>query len=36
MMDCQNYVRESQDSLRVLAELTGGFAVVNQNDFTRR
>ena len=28
-----NYVRKSQDSLRTLAELTGGFAVVNQNDF---
>ena len=36
MMDYQNYVTESQDSLRVLAEQTGGFAVVNQNDFTRR
>jgi VWFA-related protein len=29
----QNYVRETQDSLRVLAEQTGGIAVVNQNDF---
>jgi VWFA-related protein len=29
----QNYVRETQDSLRVLAEETGGIAVVNQNDF---
>jgi VWFA-related protein len=31
----QNYVRETQDSLRVLAEQTGGIAVVNQNDFDR-
>jgi VWFA-related protein len=30
-----NYVRKSQDSLRVLAEETGGIAVVNQNDFTK-
>jgi VWFA-related protein len=29
------YVRKSQDSLRVLAENTGGIAVVNQNDFTK-
>ena len=27
------YIRKSQDSLRVLAEETGGIAVVNQNDF---
>ena len=33
--DWQNYVRETQDSLRVLAEQTGGIAVVNQNDFDR-
>jgi VWFA-related protein len=30
-----NYVRQSQDSLRVLAEETGGIAVVNQNDFDK-
>ena len=27
------FIRKSQDSLRVLAEETGGVAVVNQNDF---
>ncbi len=35
MMEYQDYVRNTQDSLRVLAELTGGLAVVNQNDFTK-
>ena len=35
MVEWQNYVRTSQDSLRVLAELTGGIAVVNQNDFDK-
>ncbi len=35
MVEWQNYVRTSQDSLRVLAELTGGVAVVNQNDFIK-
>jgi VWFA-related protein len=29
------YLRETQDSLRVLAEETGGIAVVNQNDFDK-
>lgn len=32
VVEWQNYVRRAQDSLRVLAELTGGFAVVNTND----
>jgi VWFA-related protein len=35
MMDYQNYVTTSQNSLRVLAEQTGGFATVNQNDFIK-
>jgi VWFA-related protein len=30
-----NYLRKSQDSLRVIAEQTGGFATVNQNDFDK-
>jgi VWFA-related protein len=30
-----NYVRKSQDSLRVLADLTGGFAAINSNDYTK-
>ena len=29
----RNYVSKSQDTLRVIADLTGGTAVVNQNDF---
>ena len=35
MMDYQNYVTTSQNSLRVIAEQTGGFATVNQNDFVK-
>jgi VWFA-related protein len=34
-IEWQDYVRKSQDSLRVLAENTGGIAVVNQNDFSK-
>ena len=30
-----NYIRNSTDSLRVLAEETGGIPVVNQNDFDK-
>jgi VWFA-related protein len=35
MVEWQDYVRSSQDSLRVLAEQTGGIAVINQNDFDK-
>jgi VWFA-related protein len=35
MMDFQNYIRTSQDSLRVLSEQTGGFATINQNDMMK-
>ncbi len=31
--DWEDHVRETQNSLRTIAELTGGIAVVNQNDF---
>ena len=31
----QDYLQQTQDSLRVLAEQTGGIAVVNQNDFDK-
>ena len=30
-----DYVRKAQDSLRVLADLTGGVPIINSNDFTR-
>jgi VWFA-related protein len=33
--DWNDYLRTSQDSLRVIAEQTGGIAVVNQNDFDK-
>jgi VWFA-related protein len=35
MTEWQDYVRTSQDTLRTLAELTGGYAAVNQNDFDK-
>lgn len=35
MVEWQAYIRKSQDSLRVLAEQTGGVAVINQNDFDK-
>ena len=35
MVEWQAYVRTSQDSLRTIAELTGGYAAVNQNDFDK-
>ncbi len=34
-VDWNNYVQRTQDSLRTLAELTGGIAVVNSNDFDK-
>ena len=30
-----DYLRKAQDSLRVIAEQTGGFATINQNDFDK-
>ena len=33
VVEWQNYVTGAQNSLRMLAELTGGFATVNKNDF---
>jgi VWFA-related protein len=35
MVEWQNHVTATQSSLRTLAELTGGIAVVNQNDFEK-
>jgi VWFA-related protein len=35
LTDWQDHIRETQNSLRVIAELTGGYAVVNQNDFDK-
>ncbi len=35
MEDWNRYIRNTQDSLRTLAEQTGGIAVVNQNDFDK-
>jgi VWFA-related protein len=34
-IEWSDYIRKSQDSLRVIAEQTGGIAVVNQNDFDK-
>jgi VWFA-related protein len=34
-IEWQNFVRKSQDSLRVIAEETGGLAIINQNDFDK-
>ena len=35
MAEWQNYVSATQSSLRTIAELTGGIAIVNQNDFKK-
>jgi VWFA-related protein len=35
MTDWQDHIRETQSSLRVIADLTGGFAAVNTNDFDK-
>jgi VWFA-related protein len=34
-VEWETYVSKTTDSLRTLADLTGGFAVVNQNDFDK-
>jgi len=33
--DWQDHIRETQSSLRVIADLTGGYAAVNSNDFDK-
>jgi len=35
VMEWQHHVTTTQDTLRVLAEQTGGFAIVNSNDFNK-
>jgi VWFA-related protein len=35
MVEWQNHVTSTQNSLRTLAELTGGLAIINQNDFEK-
>ena len=35
MVEWQNYLSATQSSLRTLADLTGGLAVINSNDFTK-
>ena len=35
MTDWQDHIRETQSSLRVIADLTGGYAAVNSNDFDK-
>jgi VWFA-related protein len=34
-VEWETFVSRTQDSLRTIADLTGGFAVVNQNDFDK-
>ena len=34
-IEWETHLRKQQDSLRVLAEQTGGIAVVNTNDFSK-
>jgi len=34
-VEWETYVSKTVDSLRTIADLTGGFAVVNQNDFDK-